>query len=299
MRSLLVCLTVLVWPVALLSQQTDLNVVLMRTTFLVQGATKTPVSITYGTAFLLLRPFSSQPSAQRTDGKAVLVTAAHVFDEMNGDSAVILLRTQQSGTEQWIVRPARLPIRRNGEPLWKKHPDADVAVMYVNWPSMVPVSVVPTNILADDDMLKKTDVVPGVELKILGYPLGSPSNDAGFPILRTGVIASYPLLPTSGTKTFLLDFRVFKGNSGGPVYFSQPVVKGSAYMCCPPQFIMGLVSKEKSLDMPYSQLQLSLGEIIHASIIKAAIELLPAPETHDADAIAVPIELLPTQAAHP
>jgi hypothetical protein len=62
---------------------------------------------------------------------------------------------------------------------------------------------------------------------------------------------------------------------------------------------MGLVSKEKSVDMPYSQLQLSLGEIVHASIIKSTIEMLPAPEAKESDAMTIPIELIPAQGPQP
>ncbi len=270
-------------------QQPDLNVRLMQTTFLVVGATKNPGVSTLGTAFLLLRPFSVQSNAQTVSGKAVLVTAAHVFEEMSGDEATILLRKQR-GADEWVLQPARFLIRRGGQPLWKKLPDTDVAVMYVNWPLPEPY-IITIAALADDESLKKTAVGPGAELNVLGYPLGARSNDAGFPILRTGVIASYPLLPTSNTKSFLLDFRVFKGNSGGPVYYSPSVPRGSGMVCCPPEFIMGLVSQEKSLDMPYSQLQLSLGEIIHASAIKATIESLPAPEAAEM----VTVELVAAQ----
>ena len=51
----------------------------------------------------------------------------------------------------------------------------------------------------------------------LGYPLGLDSS--GFPVLRSGRIASYPVSPSSLAKTFLLDIRVYGGNSGGPVFF--------------------------------------------------------------------------------
>jgi hypothetical protein len=95
------------------------------------------------------------------------------------------------------------------------------------------------------------------------------------------------LLPTAVTKTFLFDFRVFKGNSGGPVYFVQTgrlygnVIHGGETV----GFIAGLVSEEKSLPQlilgPYEQearqLQLGLGVVVHASLIKQAIETLPAP----------------------
>lgn len=293
------CLAVLLCCVAALSQETDLNVILMQNTFLVAGPTKTPGLSTFGTAFLLLRAFVVQPDKGHISGRTVLVTAAHVFEEMSGDTATILLRIHQG--ERWIIQPARFSIRHNGQPLWKKQADADVAVMYVKFPGNVlsMTTIVPTSLLADDEVLRNTGVVPGVDLNILGFPLSTASNDAGFPILRTGVIASYPLLPTAFTKSFLVDFRVFKGNSGGPVYYSRPEPKGSTVICCPPQFIMGLVSKEKSVDMPYSQLQLSLGEIVHASIIKSTIEMLPAPETKESDTMTIPIELIPAQGAQP
>jgi hypothetical protein len=58
---------------------------------------------------------------------------------------------------------------------------------------------------------------------------------------------------------------------------------------------MGLVSKEASFNMPYSELQLSLGQIVHARLIKEVIDSLPAPETEDAIRAQVAVELI-TQA---
>jgi hypothetical protein len=287
-------------PVAGLAQDFDLNVVLMETTFLMVGQAKNPGAQTLGTAFVLLRPFAAQPDAHQTSGRLVLVTAAHVLEEMMGSSATIMLRTRQNGATPWLRTPARVAIRSNGQPLWKKLPNADVAVMYVKWPLVsartVDTTFAPTTLLADDELLKKVNAIgPGVELKVLGYPLGNPGNEIGFSILRTGVIASYPLLPTLNTRTFLLDFRVFQGNSGGPVYFSQPIIRGSGFSCCPPQFIMGLVSQEALMSQPYSQLQLQLGQIVHASVIRATIDLLPAPETNEAAEGESPVELTPPQ----
>jgi hypothetical protein len=138
-------------------------------------------------------------------------------------------------------------------------------------------------------------MTPGINLKCLGFPLGMESNPAGFAILRTGDIASYPLLPTAQTKTFLMDFRVFKGNSGGPVYFSQPQWRGGVKFGGRAQFIMGLISQEalfpiQSAD-PYGasvrELQLMLGVVVHASIIRQTIELLPLPESPESASIVV------------
>ena len=55
----------------------------------------------------------------------------------------------------------------------------------------------------------------------LGFPRGLAANAAGFPILRSGRVASYPIAPAKIFPTFLLDFSVFPGNSGGPVFMTQ------------------------------------------------------------------------------
>lgn len=305
------CLAVLLFSVltagiSVRAQKVDLNVAMMQSTFMLQGQDST------GTAFLLLRPYpGQQPDAESLAGKVVLITAAHVFERMKGDEAKILWHVRDVNSDAWSSVPARLKIRANGKPLWTRNPNADVAVMYVlpplgpdkRTPLMSIDRVVPTGVLADDAILRENEVGPGLELKCLGYPLGAASNAAQFPILRTGVIASYPLLPTSSTKTFLFDFRVFQGNSGGPVFYAESAAKGSTEICCKPQFIMGLVSEETlwaaTVNEPYetrqTKLQLSLGVVVHASIIKETIELLPSPEAPEATSAVVPIDLISSQ----
>src|SRR5713101_2683707 len=91
----------------------------------------------------------------------------------------------------WSERTGRFKIRHSDHtPLWKKHPNTDIAVMYVSVPFSPFERVIPTTLLADDDTLKRYTMAPGTELNCLGYPLGD-KGPVGFPILRTGVIASY------------------------------------------------------------------------------------------------------------
>ncbi len=220
----------------------------------------------------------------------MLVTAAHVLEEMAGDSAIVHLRKQvDKENNSWIDVPTPIAIRANNQPLWMRHPEADVAVMYINVPDdeAITLQLLPTTMLADDKMLMDYDIKPGDEVRCLGYPLGVSSNDAKFPVLRSGRIASYPLLPTIKTKTFLLDLRVFKGNSGGPVFYIEryrpiPNTLGSYTNY---HFIMGLVSQESLFTEvstgPYSQevrqTQLGLAVVVQASLIKQTIEMLPPP----------------------
>jgi hypothetical protein len=259
----------------------ELNSVLMECTFELDGRNAQGQE-TIGTGFVMGRPIPTSPAK----GKYVLITAAHVFNDMSGDIISLNLR-RKLGENNWIKVPFPLQIRTGGQPLWTKHPDADVAVMYITLPSEVALPLLSTDFLADDAMLSRLEIHPGDELDCLGYPFGFTSNEAGFPILRSGKIASFPLLPTAVTKTFLFDFKVFKGNSGGPVYFVQTNrIYGNVFRVGETvAFIAGLVSEEKSLsqvmmgvyDQEVRQLQLGLAVVVHASSIKQTIEMLPPP----------------------
>jgi hypothetical protein len=205
---------------------------------------------------------------------------------MQGDTAILHMRIK-TNERGWTPQLVSLAIRSNSQPLWKKHPEADVAVMYVRLPPNS-IPLLTTELLATDEALSEFEIHPGDELECLGYPLGMEANSGGFPILRSGKVASYPLLPTDKVKTFLFDFRVFKGNSGGPVYFVQSnrIYNGATHIGSV-HFIVGLVSQESLVQQqfvsPYSeelrQLQLGLAVVVHASLIRQAIGLLPSPET--------------------
>lgn len=257
----------------------ELNTALMESTFKIEGPNST------GTSFIMGRPFVHPPADQPNLAALVLITAAHVLNEMRSDVATLHERRKVGGT--WVRVPHPVPIRANGQPLWKKHPDADIAVMYVSLPKDDSRELLSTDVLADDKMLADYEIHPGDDLACLGYPLGQEANDAGFPILRSGKIASYPLLPTSTTKTFLFDFRVFKGNSGGPVYLVQSdrFYHGGVHVGQQIHVVLGLVSQERMVTQVISgatdevrQLQLGLAVVVHASLIREAINLLPPPD---------------------
>ena len=265
-------------PVAQPQGETELNTVLMESTFRIESQNSV------GTAFVMGRPFPNDSAK----AAYVLITAAHVLEEMQGDMATVYLRRKVDETN-WARLPLQVQIRDKGRPLWAKHPSADVAVMYIRIPTTVAIPLLSTELLADDKMLSQFEIHPGDVLQCLGYPLGMEANGAGFPILRSGRIASYPLLPTDSTRTFLLDFNVFKGNSGGPVYMveSNRMYHHTFYMGQTVTFIAGLVSQEATQMQqfvgPYSaemhQIQLGLAVVVHASLIKQAIFMLPSPET--------------------
>ena len=275
MKNIAVIICILILQHSVVAQSLlDLTTHLMRSTYKLEGGGSV------GTAFVLLDPIPESTNSYRF----LLVTAAHVLDNTHGDTTSIHLRNKINDEYVRLTHPIK--IRDNGTNLWTSHPAADVAVMYVSMPSVMdigPVSV--AGIFADDAFIEENDIRPGDQMYALGFPLGSEANSYGFPILRSGAIASYPLLPTSTEKTFLFDFKVYRGNSGGPVflYAINRLKLGSG----PAQTvsfcrIMGLVSQEKIFteqvqSMYRSQLEqhpLSVAVVVHASVIKETIEIL-------------------------
>ncbi len=225
-------------------------------------------SRTVGTGFLI--------SAPTPDGKPriVLVTASHVLDKMPSAEARIGYR-DLTADGVWRYDPAALKIRDDVTPLWTRHPTRDVAVMTVEAPPEFAKAAIPLAWLASDETFNEFAVGPGDELMALGFPRGLSANPAGFPILRAGRVASYPLAPSAANPTFLLDFAVFPGNSGGPVYMAQGSRRrpGAAGTAQDAQFIAGLLTQQVELGGE----RLEIGIVTHARFIREAIDLLDHP----------------------
>jgi hypothetical protein len=225
-----------------------------------------------GTGFLI--------SAPTADGKprTILITAGHVFEKMPFAEAKIGYRVQaQDGV--WRYDPQSLKIRNSATNVaWTKHPTRDVAAMVVTAPPEFARAAIPLSWLADDATFAADDIGPGDEMMALGFPRGLAANSAGFPILRSGRIASYPMAPSAQSPTFLLDFSVFPGNSGGPVFMSQaarrragadPDTNGGKDV----QFIAGILTQQVEL----SGERLEIGIVTYARYIREAIALLDNP----------------------
>ena len=265
-------IVLLIMAAEVCAQDTEFNTLLFQTTFKIEGPAASSGSVTLGTVFLMGRPI---PGSTRF--RNVLITARHVLEGIRGDTATLNLRRRTNAGWQRLRYPIK--IRDAGEPLWAGPDDVDVAVMYVKLPEGMQIPIISTSLLADDEMLSQFEVNPGDELSCLGYPFGAESNPAGFAILRSGKIASYPLLPTESTRTFLFDFAIFPGNSGGPVYLSSNnrTYGGRMHTGETVHFIVGLVTQQVSENLTAAKERLSLASVIHASLIKKAVAMLPDP----------------------
>ena len=214
---------------------------------------------TVATGFLIADP--------TPDGRprTVLITADHVFEGMPGDEATIGWRVKASdGT--WTYAPQKIPIRVKGKPLWTRNPTRDVAALTISAPPEFARAAIPLTWLAGDDALAKNELAPGEEMLTLGFPQGLSSNAAGFPILRSGRVASYPIGPSTASPTFLLDFQVFPGNSGGPVWLEEPSEDG-------PRLIAGILTQQVQKGDQF----LGIGIVTQTQFVRDTLALLDEP----------------------
>jgi len=241
------------------AEDEDFDTQLMRATVMISHDKST------GTGFVL------------TDGnKFILVTANHVFDGTPDDETTIVFRRKEA-EGVYLKESAKLVIRKEGKPAWTKHPTEDVATMWIVPPENADVPKIPIGLLASDELLRKHKVHPGENLSCLGFPHRNESNDAGFPILRSGPIASFPLVPNKISKTFYLSANTFEGDSGGPVYLTRTAGKEDLNL------IIGLISGQRFLDeevkMVYGTTKLrhrlGLAIVVHGAFIKETIDQLP------------------------
>lgn len=217
---------------------------------------------TVGTGFLVQAP--------RPDGstRTVLATAAHVLERMPAEEARVGWRYEGEGGT-WRFAPEQLRIREAQTPLWVRHPDHDIAVMEIVAPEPFAGAALSLSSLADADALRRDGIGPGDEMIALGFPRGLSANRAGFPILRVGRVASYPLSPVTAFPTFLLDFTVFPGNSGGPVFISE-TVRRAPDATVDPAVILGVLIQQVELNAE----RLEIGVVAHAAYVREAIALL-------------------------
>jgi hypothetical protein len=209
-----------------------------------------------GTGFLI--------SVPKSDGttQIVLVTAAHVFEKMPAADVRIGWRVQ-GAKGNWSYVPSNMTIRSATGPVWYQHPAQDIAVIPVNVPESLRDSAIPASWLADDTTFINERVVAGDEMVTLGYPHGLSANVAGFPILRAGRLASYPISPSNIYPTFLIDLTAVPGNSGGPVFMTSQGGKGHT-------FIAGVLIKQVEDDNQ----RLELGVVTDAIFVRETINIM-------------------------
>lgn len=242
----------------------DLNMALMRATFKLEQRQGDGIS-TVGTGWLVRLPGAAYGGGK---DQVALVTAAHVFDRMKFAEATIHWR-REDDAGRWYRESKPLVIRDAAlGPKWTRHASRDIAVMLVTPPDQPRAHAIDFDLLANDTVFRDFDMRPGDEVLALGYPRGIAANELGFPILRSGRVASFPLWPSEAFPTFLMDFAVFAGNSGGPVYMADRSRKrAGATDFHEAQFIAGMLVQQVTL----TDERLEIGIVLHATFVREAL----------------------------
>jgi len=214
------------------------------------------------------------------DQALYLVTAAHVFDGVKGDTAIVVLRAHRDdGSYQ--RRDHTVAVRRDGKALWVRHATEDVAVLRLSEPPPVPVAALPLSAIADEASLTAAGLHICSPLFVLTYPQRFEANNAGFAVARPGIIASHPFLPIRAYHTYLADFTTFGGDSGGPVFVAgtkgRPLLIGIVLAQFRHDEQVKMEYEERSIHHP-----LGLGSVLHAEFVRDTIERAAKRDATDA-----------------
>jgi len=171
-----------------------------------------------GTGFLVSGPRGQKGEFPQT----ILVTAAHVWEQMSGDECRLVLHLPEAESHLWQRTEQKLKIRSEGKPLWVRHRQADVAAIGVDLPEAAARAALPYRCIASEQSICSGAIRPGDQVWIACYPVRLEANSSGFAVLRHGTVASYPLAPVDVYRTFLVDYSTFGGDSGSPVVAKLP-----------------------------------------------------------------------------
>lgn len=196
------------------------------------------------------------------EGRAVLVTAAHVLRAMRGETAFLRLhqtsRDHFAGTQSEPIR-----IRYERCPFWTQHPSADIAILEVTTPPSLWRRLPAVDLLASSAVL--AGQAQGRPVHVAGFPSDARAGRDGLPVLRTGALTT-PVFPS--VNWFTVSVSVCPGLSGAPVYAAAPGLSGG-------DVLLGIVSLAMvRTDEPESPARLAV--VVPAPLVVETIALLPA-----------------------
>jgi len=201
--------------------------------------------------------------------RRVLVTANHVLQQMSGDHCVLVSRIRHND-DTFVRQEITIPIRDAGRPVWKKHGKHDLGVLPL--PAAIEIETVPFDSLVTDEQLAKVHTGDAVRLAV--FPERSEANRAGFPVLRGGFVASYPVVPAALHPAFLVDTTAWTGDSGGPVMHANlPSPSGGPLVIGVVRGMRNITDtvKESRFVERRTHYPLGISEVLHARFVRDVI----------------------------
>lgn len=153
-------------------------------------------------------------------GGHVLVTCNHAFQDFKGEACTVVLRSKN---EEGLYdrKEVQFKVRSGKDKLWVKHSAYDIAALPIELPTDVSVEPISWEDLADTNYFEQLAV--GDDVFIPGFPARMEANKGGWPIVRKGSLATYPLTPLKAVENLFINASTFGGDSGAPVIHVQRV----------------------------------------------------------------------------
>ena len=142
------------------------------------------------------------------------------------------------------------------------HPRRDIAAMEIRLPPDVARIISIPSFISESTLARQSVPHVGDQILVLGFPKVFPGTEGGFPIFRTGTIASYSSGSQTDLEKYLIHTNVYSGDSGGPVFAARS--RGAPVL-------LGLVSERigpKADEVP-------LAVAIDSTVIRETLALLP------------------------
>lgn len=201
---------------------------------------------TEGTGFFYGYPAGANEAGAMTY-EIYLVTAKHVVKNHKGD---ILVRVNPAtgGFKQFSLQSEPKP----GHNTWFFHPDPsiDVAVCKVNADALITLGIAEGFMASEQSMKRKelaeNDVGPGDGIFVLGFPMNLAGEKRNHVIARDGIIARVSEMLDGGSTTYMIDARVYPGNSGGPVVLKPEAMAIQGTKAHPQAALIGLVTSYRA-----------------------------------------------------
>ena len=150
--------------------------------------------------------------------KIFLVSNRHVLHA--GVDTIKLWLTRAKGGRPLVGQCEHILIERVGRMVM--HPEVDLAVLdctalFARFPGSLYFKAIPYESLAD---FEEPELSVADPVYFVGYPEGISDTQNNLPLMRKGMISSYPKLDFDGQPQVVIDAQVFPGSSGSPAFVS-------------------------------------------------------------------------------
>lgn len=255
---------------------------LLYTTLRIECINENDQIFSIGTGFLIKRPI------EHNQFKIYLVSNKHVL--CNAQSIAVTFTTQKNGLPNF-GQSIRLPIKDTKQHIvGHPNPNVDIAVfdctgLFLLFRDSLYFKLVDYEMLAS---FKEPELGIAENVLFVGYPDNRYDVKNNLPLIRTGLISSYPRCDFNGDPVFIIDAQVFPGSSGSPVYIDltfENMKNGHIVIGQRALKLLGIVSATmirnnqlKSIDTAtrlVAEEVLGLGIVYKATAIKELIDSMP------------------------